>query len=161
MIMKLAPLLLILLVMPAVAAGVYRWVDAQGNVHYSDQPPPPEANSASQKIIKSGTGTIRPRETQQAVPRQPVTLYATATCGAPCERAKAHLARRSIPYNSADPATSVDANETLRKGGAQPRVPTLMIGNEKLEGYSEAAWDAAFDKAGFQPASPAAPEQKE
>lgn len=150
--MKPALLILILLAMPAMAAGVYRWTDAQGNVHYSDQPPPAgAARSATQKNIKTGSdGAARQR--QEAASRAPLTLYTTATCGVHCERAKAHLARRGLSYASKDPATSVDANEELRKGGGQARVPTLMIGNEKLEGYDEAAWDAALDKAGYPPA---------
>jgi glutaredoxin len=157
--MKLAPLLLILLALPTMAAGVYRWTDAQGNVHYSDQPPPPGIKNATQKDIKSAKGESSPsQEMQQAKLKNPVTLYITATCGAHCERAKAHLAKRGIPYTSKDPSTSVDANEALRKGNAQARVPTLMIGNEKLEGYAEATWDAALDKAGYPPATSAAAE---
>ncbi len=149
---KLAPFLLILLAMPVVAAGVYRWTDAQGNVHYSDQPPPPGAKSATQKSIKSSKGEHSPStEMQQAKLKNPVTLYTTAVCGAHCDRAKAHLAKRGIPYASKDPSTSVDANEELRKSGGQARVPTLLIGSEKLEGYAEATWDAALDKAGYPP----------
>ncbi len=36
--------LAVLLALPAVATAeeMYRWVDANGEVHYSDQPPPPE-----------------------------------------------------------------------------------------------------------------------
>ena len=156
--MKLAPLLLILLAMPVVAADVYRWTDAQGNVHYSDLPPPPGAKSAAQKNIKSGKGESgASQEMQEAKLNNPVTLYTTATCGVHCERAKAHLAKRGIAYASKDPSTSVDANEALRKGGSQARVPTLMIGSERLEGYAEAAWDAALDKAGYPPVSADAP----
>ncbi len=151
--MRLAPLLLILLSLPAMAGTLYRWTDAQGKVHYTDQPPPASAKSSTQKTYKSGDkdGAASP-EMQQARLKNPLTLYATATCGVHCERAKAHLARRGIPYASKDPSASVDANEELRKGGSQARVPTLMIGSEKLEGYAEAAWDAALDKAGYPPA---------
>jgi glutaredoxin len=151
--MKLAPLVLILFAIPAMAGTLYRWTDAQGKVHYTDQPPPASAKNTSQKTFKSGQPeSDASPEMQQAKLNNPVTLYTTATCGVHCERAKAHLARRGIPYTSKDPSTSVDANEALKAGGSQARVPTLMIGSEKLEGYSEAAWDAALDKAGYPPA---------
>ncbi len=160
--MKRTPLLLTLLILPALtqsasAGTLYRWTDAQGKVHYSDQPPPTATRNATQKTYKGGAtdGSASP-EMQQAKLKHPVTLYTTATCGVHCERAKAHLARRGIPYATKDPSTSVDANEELRQGDSQARVPTLMIGSEKLEGYAEAAWDAALDKAGY-PAAPAAP----
>lgn len=155
--MRLAPLLLILLSLPAMAGTLYRWTDAQGKVHYTDQPPPASAKSATQKTYKGGADGASSPEMQQARLKSPVTLYLTATCGVHCERAKAHLARRGIPYASKDPSTSVDANEELRKGGSQARVPTLMIGSERLEGYAEAAWDAALDKAGYPPVSADAP----
>jgi glutaredoxin len=156
--MKLAPLILTLLALPtlaqSVAAGtLYRWTDADGKVHFTDQPPPAGARNTSQKSYKGGaTEKGASPEMQQAALKAPVTLYTTATCGVHCERAKAHLARRGIAYASKDPSASVDANEELRKGSSQARVPTLTIGSEKLEGYSESAWDAALDKAGYPPA---------
>ncbi len=156
--MKLAPLLLTLLALPALiqfasAGTLYRWTDARGKVHYSDLPPPAGARSATQKNLKSSQPDgDDSREIRQARLKNPVTLYTTASCGVHCERAKAHLARRGIPYETKDPSTSVDANEALRAGGGQARVPTLTIGSEKLEGYAEAAWDAALDKAGYPPA---------
>ncbi len=151
--MKLAPFVLLLLSLPVMAGTLYRWTDAQGKVHYTDHPPPAGAKSATQKTYKGGgTDAAESQAMQQARAGNPVTLYATATCGVHCERARAHLSRRGIPHASKDPSTSVDANEELRKGGGQARVPTLMIGSEKLEGYAEAAWDAALDKAGYPPA---------
>lgn len=151
--MKLAPLVLILLSLPAMAGTLYRWTDANGKVHYTDQPPPASAKGVTQKSLK-GSNSQSPAspEMQEARLKNPVTLYTTATCGVHCERAKAHLAKRGISYASKDPSTSVDANEELRKGGSQARVPTLTIGSERLEGYAEAAWDAALDKAGYPPA---------
>ncbi len=154
--MKPAPLILSLLALSvlsqsAMAGTLYRWTDAQGRVHFTDQPPPAGAKSATEKNYRSGPA--QPAANQPAIS---VVLYSTLTCGVHCERAKAHLDRRGIKYTSKDPSTSVDANEALRAGGGQPRVPTLMLGSEKLEGYAENTWDAALDKAGF----PAAPEKR-
>lgn len=39
---------------PAAAAGLYRWVDQAGNVHYSDQIPPPEATDGHRELRKDG-----------------------------------------------------------------------------------------------------------
>ncbi len=155
--MKLVPLLLILLALPAMAAGVYRWTDAQGNVHYSDQPPPPDAKAISQKTYKGGATQSSASVTEAAL-KNPVTLYVTDTCGKFCDSAREHLARRGISYATRNPSTSVAANEALRAGGGKVVVPTLTIGSEKLEGYAKAAWDAALDKAGYPPAAPGLPE---
>jgi len=41
--LRLLPLLVILVALPAQGQNVYRWVDADGVVTYQDRPPPPEA----------------------------------------------------------------------------------------------------------------------
>lgn len=146
--MKLAPVFLLLLALPVtlpVGAGqYYRWVDAQGKVHYGDQPAPAGTKQATEKSFKDGGSAKTAPQ-----PQISVTLYSTTTCGQPCEQAKSHLSKRSISYTSKDPATDVAANEALRANGGTARVPTLMIGSEKLEGYNQAAWDAALNLAGF------------
>ncbi len=146
--MKLAPVFLFLLALPVTlpveASQYYRWVDAQGKVHYSDQPAPAGTKQAAGKNFKNGAA-----EKTASQPQISVTLYSTATCGAPCEQAKSHLTKRGVAYTSKDPATDVAANEALRANGGTARVPTLMIGSEKLEGYNQTAWDAALNLAGF------------
>jgi len=49
---KLIPLLLLLTALPA-AADVYRWVDADGVVHYSDNPPSPDAKPTALPKLQS------------------------------------------------------------------------------------------------------------
>lgn len=152
--MKTLTVVLMLLALPASAEQVYRWLDAQGNVNFSDQPPPPSAKNASEKSYKSNSieGHITP-EMLQAKLSNPVTLYASPTCGTPCDRVKAHLARRNIPYSSKDPSSDKNAEAAIRKPDGKILVPTLVVGNEKIEGYAESELDAALDKAGYPPPS--------
>jgi hypothetical protein len=61
------------------AGEVYRWVDAQGGVYYSDQPPPP---SARQSTKVSGKGNVVDVDKEsfagrQAREKNPVVLYAS------------------------------------------------------------------------------------
>jgi glutaredoxin len=147
--MKLVPILLVFLALPSMGGTLYRWTDAQGNVHFSDQAPPSGAKNAAEKSYKSGA---KPAAGTQTIS---VTLYTTATCGAPCDNARAYLARRGVTYTSKDPATDVSANEALRANSGTARVPTLMIGSDKLEGFSEVSWGHALDQAGFPKADAA------
>lgn len=48
------PLLLIVAACPA-HARMYKWVDAQGNVQYTDTPPPESAGQGRSEVKKSGT----------------------------------------------------------------------------------------------------------
>jgi hypothetical protein len=154
--MKLAPLLLALLALSATAATLYRWTDAQGNVHYTDQPPPADAKNVMQKDYRGSKpeDDVSPAMAQ-AASKYPVTLYITQNCGVPCEQGKLHLGRRGIPFATKDPAASKEDYLALNPDGGEIRVPTLTVGDEKLIGYSETAWDAALDKAGYPKAAPA------
>ena len=50
----IAVLLMALLATPAMAQKLYRWVDKDGNVHYSDQVPPDEINQAREQLNEKG-----------------------------------------------------------------------------------------------------------
>ncbi|MGD8430907.1 MAG: DUF4124 domain-containing protein [Ectothiorhodospiraceae bacterium] len=61
--------LAVLVVGPVKAGKLYKWVDDQGNVHYSDTVPPDEAKKRRKREVKSDTGqtveTIEPPPTRE------------------------------------------------------------------------------------------------
>jgi hypothetical protein len=54
---KILALCALLACIPASAQQVYRWVDADGRVHYTDKPPPGLKASEVQSRISSYAGT--------------------------------------------------------------------------------------------------------
>jgi hypothetical protein len=149
----LGGLLLALLVSAGVAhAELFRWVDKDGNVHYSDQPPPPNARDVQQKPLapKPGDPPI-PYQLQQATRNFPVTFYISA-CGDGCTQARQLLAKRGIPHTEYD-ATNPGFQEQLKKlTGGELIVPVLTVGRSVLRGFEAGQWNAALDAAGY-PAS--------
>lgn len=138
------------------AAELYRWVDSEGKVHYTDTPPPPTAKKGEEKRLTPSViqSTQVPYATREAAKNFPVTLY-NSDCGETCDAAKNHLTRRGIPFtakNADDPVVQ----EEMRKlfGGLQ--VPILVVGKTPTKGYETSAWDAALDAAGY-PASATLP----
>lgn len=164
--MKIIVVLLCLAVTSLAQAGdLFRWVDADGKVHYTDQPPPENAKKVEEKRLSSSiidTSEL-PYATQQAVKKFPVTLYAN-DCGEPCTQARNHLTQRGIPFTSKNPQTTPADAEALTKLVGAAYVPVLVVGSEASKGYEKTAWDAALDKAGYPksallrkaPANPAA-----
>jgi glutaredoxin len=130
-------------------SNVYRWVDKNGKVHFSDTPPAEDAKSVSQK--KLGGGYVQesalPYATQVAMKRNPVVLYSGTKCGTPCERGRDFLAARGIPYSERD-ATTKEGAEEMQKLGIRD-VPVLAVGARNLRGYDDEAWHAALDGAGY------------
>ncbi|MGE5096697.1 MAG: DUF4124 domain-containing protein [Betaproteobacteria bacterium] len=150
--------------------NVYRWVDKDGRVHFSDTPPPPDAKQATQKRMGSGpadSAVQMPYATQQAMKRNPVTLYTSSGCGELCAQGRELLARRGVPYSERNAElNAADAEEVKRMIG-KLEVPVLRVGEKHVKGYSEGSWQAALDSAGYAraplpgqkvPPPPAAPE---
>lgn len=132
------------------AGELFRWVDADGKVHYTDQPPPASAREVEEKKLSGSTidTSELPYATQQAIKKSPVTLYAN-NCGEPCTQARDHLARRGIPFVSKNPETSSADGEALKKLVGAAYVPVLVVGSAISKGYEKGAWDAALDAAGY------------
>jgi hypothetical protein len=129
------------------AAQLYRWVDEKGNVEYRDTPPPKSAKKIEErKVVTSTIETSSPSyAVQQAIKNFPVTLWAY-DCGAPCTDARAHLAKRGVPYTEKDPKPDLAAFKKLTGGDG---VPVLFVGTSKVVGYQEGEWDNALDAAGY------------
>jgi glutaredoxin len=139
-----------------VAGKLYKWVDAEGRVHYTDQPPPPEVKSAEHKSFTDnpGDGPL-PYALQVATKNFPVTLY-NADCGDACKQATALLSKRGVPFSDRNAQDEAVGEELKKLTGGKLEVPVLKLGAQVVRGYEEGAWNAALDAAGY-PRSPAAP----
>lgn len=152
--------LLILLLFAAAspqAAEVYRWLDATGRVHYSDQPPPPSAKQALKVKSKANVVDVDKEsyETRLAREKNPVILYVTA-CGPVCDEAREHLTRRGVPFTAKDPSKDPEFAVELKKLIGVLEVPVIQIGTTHQKGFEAGSWDSMLDAAGY-PKSPLIP----
>lgn len=149
---------LALMALPAVAGPLYRWVDADGTVHYTDAQPPTSATDVTRVPMRlpAADDTARlPYETQVAARNHPVTLYVT-DCGEACTRARELLRKRGIPYTEKDPQQPAEQQELSRLLAGPLEVPVLKVGSSVTRGFSEDPWQMALDVAGY-PRSAGAP----
>lgn len=139
----------------ASAQSVYRWVDANGRVQYSDQPPPTGTKNVQEKTLQGSS--IQNNEmslvTQDAQKKNPVTLY-VSECGDACDGAKAYLNKRGIPHTIVDPTRTIELNKKFKEETGGTVVPVLKVGDRRLTGWSEPSWASALDGAGY-PKTPA------
>ena len=144
------------LVFPAHAA-MYKWVDAQGRVQYSDTPPPPDAKRIEErKIVPNTIQTAGlPFAVQEAAKRNPITVW-MHDCGELCNKARDFLARRGIPYTVRNPARIDEQEAWKMASGGEAAIPLLLIGStRRLKGFDEGEWSAALDASGYPRSAPA------
>jgi glutaredoxin len=139
-----------LLLLPALGqAQMYRWLDDSGKVHYSDQAPSSGAKNVQEKSVPASRSASPqlPYALQQAIENFPVTLYTAASCNA-CIPARELLNKRGIPYKDIGITSAQDLKKLKNLAGVD-EVPVMTIGREILTGFESAAYQAAFDNAGY------------
>ena len=133
---------------------VYRYVDADGRVVYSDKPPPADARNAQAKRI--GRNSIETSElsfaTQQAQERFPVTLY-TFSCGVVCDTAQGLLNKRGVPHTVVD-VSQGDGADRLKRLTNGLEAPALQVGDQVATGFNETRWQSMLSEAGYPKTPP-------
>lgn len=133
---------------------VYRYVDKDGRVIYTDRAPPVDGKEVQAKRLSPNyiENNNVPIATVQAAQRFPVTLY-TFACGAICQSAEALLNRRGVPFTTVNVEDQKGAEQLQKLTGGQ-QAPVLQVGDKLIaKGFNEARWTAMLDDAGY-PKSP-------
>jgi glutaredoxin len=131
------------------AQQVYKSVDKNGRVTYSEVPPLP--GSGDKVTGDSAASVALPYALQQVVSRYPVTLYTTADCG-PCINARLMLTQRGVPFAE----RTVSSNEDIaafKKLNSENTFPIATIAAQQLKGYEEGEWTKYLDAAGYPKSS--------
>lgn len=148
MIRGLAVVSALLLCASTAQAQIFRWIDENGRVRYTDTPPPASAKGVEKKRYRSGGEAAIPLPLQNAMRDHPVVLYTAANCERFCADARAHLDKRGVPYREVVLRTREQIDE-LQKLAGTAQVPLITVGTATLSGFESGAWTAALDKAGY------------
>ncbi len=135
------------------AQALFKVVNPDGTVTYTDRPPQPVANTRVTNLARPGSPTVSepdlslPAELRQPALRHPVTLYTTSECS-PCETGRQLLVARGIPYIERRVGNEEEAQAFERLFGTRT-LPLLTIGAQPLKGLSDVEWTAYLDAAGY------------
>jgi glutaredoxin-like YruB-family protein len=154
--------MVILVVLTAAAAGagsIYKWVDEEGVVHYSDRAP--EDSSVQGDIETRESVTSRPspetpedkgaRPPASAQPPPPETspknadveIYTTRWCRY-CKDAKRYFQSRGIRYREYDIERDRTAARRHKRYNPRGGVPVTVINGRAIVGYAPAAFARAL-----------------
>lgn len=144
-----APLGLALLLCAAGAgAQMFKWTDAKGVVHFSDQPPAGKDSKVELKSYASGVNRVElPYSLAEAARTNPVTLYTTADCEA-CDQGRAMLRQRGIPF-AEKTVNSNDDQQKLKDAGSAGQLPLLLVGSNQRIGFESGGWNQALTEAAY------------
>jgi glutaredoxin len=135
----------------AAAAALYRWQDAEGRLHLTDTPPPPDARLLSKSHLAPAPPAAAPRTSAAEGPGQPqaaealdVVMYATARCPY-CQRARQYFRARGISWREIDIESSAQAEREFQAlGGAG--VPLIFVNGARIAGFDAGHLDAVISR---------------
>ena len=135
---------------PFVQAQMYKWVDAQGKVHFSDKPPPATAKQVQSKVDTSTNSVSTanlPADLAAAVKKNPVTFYSAPNCSS-CNSGRLMLKQNGIPFSEKTVTTQEDINK-LKQVSGDNQLPVMIINRSKFVGFEPDGWREALTAAGY------------
>lgn len=143
--------LLSLLLLPAfTGAEIYRWVDENGKIHLSDSPP--KQADVEQVDVEVNTyesidySKIQYYQREEKTAGKRVVMYATAWCGY-CAKARAYFQQKGIRFKEYDIDKDKAARERFDAYG-RGGVPLILVGKEKMRGFSKARFEKLYSAGG-------------
>jgi glutaredoxin len=152
---------LCLLTLPA-GAGITKWTDAEGRVHYGDRPPGNQVKTEALRgtvSLSDGMTSVEQEflsppapadKTQANLPRPPrgaIWIYTTPRCGY-CRHAKEHMLLKNIAFVEKDITANARHKAEFKALGGRG-VPVTLAGAKRIDGYSEAPFEAFLKSTGF------------
>jgi glutaredoxin len=141
----------------AMSGEIYKWKDKNGNVVFSDTPPPPGVNAETKEFKEEATESLeikgnfqRPPNTSLKEKRPygdiPVIMYMTSWCPY-CAKARSYL--RSLGVNMVEYDIERDKSkreEMVSKSGGLTGVPLIDIEGIIIKGYNPDAIKEAIER---------------
>ena len=139
------------------ASELYRSVDKEGKVLYSDSP---FSDTDAVEALNLGNAPASDEslsyEARKAKETFPVTLYTFPECGSACQQGRDLLNQRGIPFTEKS-LTSQEDLDNYRKKIEGGTVPTITVGKTWLIGLQADQWHKEFDFAGYPKTAPYRP----
>jgi len=132
--------LLLVFVSSVSYAEVYKWVDANGDINFSDVKP--AAIKAEELSLEINTYTQVSFESSSYNAGSKVVMYSTQSCGY-CKKAKKYFKNNNIAFTNYDINKDAKARRRHMEMGATG-VPVILVGDKRLNGFSESGFQRIY-----------------
>jgi len=141
--------LLLLLSAPLAHAELYKWVDENGKIYFSDQKPAENKTEVETVTLQITTYTYvsvddyDAGDTDSDSANKKVVMYSTAWCGY-CKKARKHFKKNNIAYIDYDIEKNKSAKKRYDKLGGTG-VPVILVGKKRMNGFSASGFDKIYN----------------
>lgn len=126
-----------------VSSEIYKYVDEQGKVYFTDNPP----DGINTEEVELKINTYQSVEIKSLVERlgkkDKVVMYSTTWCGM-CKKAKQYFRKNNIPYVSYDVEKSRIGKMDFKMLGGKS-VPIIIVGNKRMNGFTASKLDSLYE----------------
>jgi glutaredoxin-like YruB-family protein len=124
------------------ADQIFKWVDENGKVHFTDIPPNDQETEQVQVRINSYSATEL-LVMDEVSSSDKVVMYSTDWCTY-CDKAKKYFTANDVPFVEYDiEKDSAARREYDRLGGRG--VPVILVGNKRMNGFSVATFERMYN----------------
>lgn len=128
------------------AEKVYRWTDAEGRIHFGDQPRQ-GAQAVDIRTVRTVTfERLDRRQGGKALRPDGLVMYSTEWCGF-CRKARQYFRREGIAYREKDIEASAAARREYEKLGGKG-VPFFVRGGVTMSGFNVPRFRQFMEMAG-------------
>ena len=129
-------------------SGIYKWVDKNGNIKFSDKKPITGNNT---KTVKLKINTVKvpniynnPMDEDFALDEtisssKKAIIYSASWCGV-CTTAKKYFKQKGIPYQEYDVETSAKGRKDFKRLRGKG-VPIILIGKKRMDGFDRSYFE--------------------
>ncbi len=135
--------ILVVLSNPGANAEIYRWVDDNGKVNFSDQPPGDSSATQVEIHINSYTKAAVGAANSESAVNPKVVMYSASWCSI-CKQAKSWFERKDIAYSEYDIERSEKGKRDYKKLNGTG-VPIILVGRKRINGFSPETFDKVYN----------------
>ena len=132
---------------------IYKWIDKNGELQFSDQPPQKKhkdqtieqvevkINSVSNPSFSDNPLESETDDTDQASAKK-VIMYSASWCGV-CKHAKKYFRQQGIAYKEYDIETSAKGRRDFKRLRGRG-VPIILVGKQRMNGFDASAFEKMY-----------------
>ena len=125
---------MLILNMSTASAEIFKWVDNDGNMHFTDKPPVNQNTELIELKINTYTAVEIVPLVERLGRKDKLVMYSAVWC-VNCKMAKQYFRKNNIPYISYDVESSRIGKRDFKMLRGKS-VPIIIVGDKRMNGFT-------------------------